>query len=88
MRYNDLMAPQTHISRQLYESVKLNKRRMCDLAADAGLDSSTLSLVMHRRRKVRVNDPRFIRLGRLVGVSKADLFEPIEKSANGKARVA
>jgi hypothetical protein len=78
MRYEDLMAPQTYISRQLYESLKLSTRRMCDLAADAGLDSSTLSLVMHRRRKVRMNDPRFIKLGRLVGVNKADLFEPIE----------
>lgn len=81
MRYFDLMSPQTYISRRLYESVKLHKRCAVELAEDAGLDSSTLSLAMNRRRKVRMNDPRFIRLGRLVGLKKEDIFEPIPMEA-------
>lgn len=89
MRYDDLIAPQTYISRRFYESVKLSGRTACELAADAGLDSSTLSLVINRRRKVRVNDPRFVELGRILGLEQSKLFEPVKKSrSHGKKRAA
>lgn len=86
MRTIDEMIPQTYISRRLYESVKLSSRRMCDLAVDAGLDASTLSLVLHRRRKVRLNDPRFLELGRILGLEKTQCFEPVKKVRNGRGK--
>ncbi len=81
MRYDDLMSPKAYISRRLYEGVKLSSRRACHLAAAAGLDSSTLSLALHRRRKVRMNDPRILKLGKLVGLKKSEIFEPIPKES-------
>jgi hypothetical protein len=50
------------------------------------VDTSTLSLVINRRRKVRANDPRFLELGRILGLEKAKLFEPIKKTRTGRGK--
>ena len=79
MRYEDAIAPKTRVSRRFYEAVKLSDRHAVDLAHDSGLDSSTLSLILNGRRGVRLNDPRIVRLGKLVGLKPADIFEPVNK---------
>lgn len=71
------MAPQMWASRALFEKVKLSGVHGCDLAEKAGLSSSMLSLWINRRRKVRANDPRILKLGRLVGLKKDELFEEV-----------
>lgn len=86
MRTIDEMLPQTYISRRLYESVKLSERYEYDLAEAAGIDASTMSLVLRRRRKVRVNDPRFVELGRILGLEQGQCFEPVKKARNGNGK--
>lgn len=75
MRYDDLRAPKRHISQRVFQCVKLSPERAIDLAQKAGFSNSTLSLVLHRRRKVHIDDPRMLRLGKLLGLKRADLFE-------------
>lgn len=75
MTYAELMAPRAFISRRLFERVKLADEHAADLARKAGLSPSTLSLILHRRRMVRMNDPRILKLGRLVKLKKEELFE-------------
>lgn len=77
MMYADLMAPKVFISQRLFERVKLSREHAADLAQKAGFSASTMSLILNRRRMVRMNDPRILKLGRLVGLKKDELFERV-----------
>lgn len=58
----------TTLNPGLIRAVKLSDKKRKDLAAQAGLHDSVLSMVLRGKRKVRYGDPRMMRLGRLVGL--------------------
>ena len=65
----------TRISRRLFEAVKLDRRTARELAVAIGMHESQLSSILHGYRTVKRNDPRMVRLGKLVGVKREELFE-------------
>lgn len=78
MRYDDLMSPQRYVSRRFYEAVKLSERSSAELSRAAGLGPSMLSHVLHHRRRVRVNDPRILKLAKLLNLKPSEIFEPLK----------
>ena len=58
----------TVLTSGMVRAVKLADRTRKELAVGAGLHESMLSMVMRGKRKVRYGDPRFMKLGRLVGL--------------------
>ena len=55
--------------------IKNNSAPMRELAARAGTDPYWLSRLLAADRAVRDRDQRILRLGRLVGLAPADVFE-------------
>jgi len=63
------------ISNKLWRAVKLDPRRDYQIAHEAGLHPSTLSRIINGIEQIRVGDARVIRVGAVVGVAEAELFE-------------
>jgi hypothetical protein len=55
-------------------AVLLNKKKAYEIAHEAGIHPSTLSKLMHGIEKVRPNDERIVRVGRVVGLSPKQCF--------------
>ena len=62
------------VSRKFIESVKLADRPAYRIAQAAGLDSATLSKILHGNGKVWLNDRRVLRVGKLLGLAPEDCF--------------
>lgn len=58
----------TVLTSGLIRAVKLADRTRKELAQQSGLHESMLSMALRGKRKVRYGDPRFMKLGRLVGM--------------------
>ena len=63
------------VSRRLVEAVKLARRPAYAIAWRAKLHPSVLSKLLHGAERVREDDPRVLRVARLVGVRPEDAFE-------------
>jgi len=63
------------LSRKFIVSVKCNKLKNYEIAHLAGLHPSTLSRVMNGIERVKRNDPRVIKVGRVLGMNPEECFE-------------
>lgn len=63
------------ISRRLREAVLLSSKRQYEIAHQAGLHPSTLSKILNGIERVKVGDPRVLRLGKVLGIPANELFE-------------
>lgn len=65
------------LSRKFIERLKLSDEPAYTLAWEAGLHPNTLSKLVTGYLKIRPNDERLIRVGRLLGLSAEEVFEEI-----------
>jgi transcriptional regulator with XRE-family HTH domain len=63
------------LSREFRAAIKLSRLRQYQLANLAGVHPATLSAWLNGVYRVRVNDPRILRLAALVGVTADACFE-------------
>lgn len=69
-----LRAP-LRVSQKFREAVKLHPtKKQYQIAYEAGLDSSVLSRILHGYEKLVQEDPRVIRLGKIVGLKPSQVF--------------
>jgi hypothetical protein len=63
------------ISRKLYEALRLSDQLMYEIAHQADMHPTTLSRIMNGIERIKPDDVRVLRLGTVLGLSKAELFE-------------
>jgi hypothetical protein len=64
------------LSRELIKAIRFSNKKQYEIAHEAGLHYSTLSRMIHGIEQIRDGDPRVLRLGAILGVSRDKLFEP------------
>lgn len=64
------------ISRRLVEVIKLDRRRAYKIAQAARLHPSTFSKILNGIERVQPGDPRVLAIGKVLGLSASELFEP------------
>ncbi len=69
-----------HISEKFRIALKTSPVRMYRLAQQAGLHPSSLSKFVNGIAPVKVDDPRLLRLGALLGLRPEELFEELPDS--------
>lgn len=74
------LPPYTTATQALRDRVKLHARKGYELALEAGLAPSQLSKIIKGTQKVRVGDPRVVKLGKLCGLKKSEVFRPVEEA--------
>jgi len=62
------------ISQELYEALRLSKRNHYEIAQEVGVHPSVLSKILNGAEPLRPNDPRVVRVGRVLGISRKSLF--------------
>jgi hypothetical protein len=73
------------ISQKWRTAVKLSPMRNYRLAFKAGLHPSTLSKLLNGIEKIKPNDPRVLRIGRMLGVPDDECFSDQKECENGLA---
>ena len=63
------------VSQRFIERVKLGKVPGYRIAHDAGIHPATLSKLITGAERVKVNDPRVLAVGRVLGLSPAECFK-------------
>jgi hypothetical protein len=63
------------VSRDFKIAIKLADRPAWKIAAEAKVNSNTLSRIISGSLRVRNGDERVIRVGRVLGLSPADCFD-------------
>jgi len=63
------------ISKKLWRAVKLDPRRDYKIAQAAGLHPTTLSRILNGIDEVQPGDERVIKIGAVVGIAEAELFD-------------
>lgn len=67
------------INKKLWEAVQLSGKRRYVLARAAKIHPTTLSQILNNMRPVHRDDPRIMRLGRLLGLKPDELFDEEDK---------
>ena len=62
------------ISREFLIRVKCNDQPAFKIAQAADLHPSTLSQILHGKTPLKDDDPRVLRIGQVVGLSKEEVF--------------
>jgi len=63
------------LSRKLIIALKTGPQRMYRVAQEAGVSPTSLSKLINGIAPVQENDPRIIRVGKVLGLSTRELFE-------------
>lgn len=63
------------ISRKLRDAIKTSDLKSYQIAHEADMTPSTLSRIINGIDLVKPNDPRVLRVARIVGLSPEDCFE-------------
>lgn len=66
------------ISKKLVEKIKLAPERQYRIAQKAGIHPSTLSKLICGIEQPREQDPRVLKIGKVLGISKEEVFEDDE----------
>jgi hypothetical protein len=73
------MRTRCRLSRAFVIAVKLADRPAYRIALDADLHPTTLSRLLHGAEPLRPNDPRVLRVAKILGLDTQTVFEPEEK---------
>jgi len=68
------MKNKKRISREFLVRVKLNDQPAFKIAQAAELHPSTLSQIIHGKTPLKEDDPRVLRIGQVLGLSKEEVF--------------
>jgi len=66
------------VSRKLVEAVKLSDLRAYEIAHKAEMHPTTLSRILNGIEDVKPGDPRILRIGKVLGITAKDCFDPVE----------
>ena len=67
------------MSRKLKKAIGQSSKKKYEIARDADIDHTLLSKLMHDVLKLRVDDPRVLKLGSMYGFQKnEDCFQEME----------
>jgi len=68
--------PQVRVSRKFREAVKLHPYlKQYEIAQAACVNPAQLSRMVRGRQLLRVNDPRALRIGEILGLNPSQVFE-------------
>jgi hypothetical protein len=70
-----LLGGVTMVSRKLRVAIKLSETPAYKIAQAAGENPATLSKLLHGIIPVKPNDPRVIKIGKVLGIPETECFE-------------
>jgi len=62
------------VSEKLKIEIYLNQKRAYQIAQEAGLNPATLSKLLNGIEKVKPNDPRILKVGKVLGLKPEECF--------------
>jgi hypothetical protein len=62
------------VSQKLIAAIKLNPSPAYKIAWEAGVNPTTLSKLIHGIEKPKPNDPRIVKVGKVLGLSAIECF--------------
>ena len=62
------------VSQKLIAAIKLNPSPAYKIAWEAGVNPTTLSKLIHGIEKPKLNDPRIVKVGKVLGIPAEECF--------------
>lgn len=68
------------VSKKLRIAIYLHSKRAYEIAQECGMSPSTLSKLLNGIEETKQEDPRILRVGKVVGVPARECFEDVSSS--------